>query len=414
MEPGFPEKSWAAPALKLSHPYKQLWGLGQDDMAIPTKYCQSFAERPLTPLANVPPGPWKPQSRDDILDLVESEVGSFPAAQGSITIPRPQGRKTPEVGIVPPPPPPAPRSTKQQAVSETSSTCLLEDSNLASALLPETFTARNIPLAAELRQPADATEMLQPVKVKAEAASHDSDFLLALLDPLKAGSGQDVGLQPRTGRLLESPSASPAAAGLPSRAGDLAPFAQPQRYPPSVSPCVQASLNPFVQAGPTPLPLALATPPRSSFVPSLGHAYSSSFITSNASFCQSQRPPPTPLTLSMPNLFAQSPATPLQSQPPAQSIAPHPAQFFGPSKIHTLPLAHSASRIQARARLTARPRDLPLVSPQGAKLVKSALHPCKPQETKDPFEDLLTQTKQEVSVTPGKVEQLRKQWETFE
>ncbi|XP_060107421.1 DENN domain-containing protein 1A isoform X3 [Heteronotia binoei] len=427
MDPGFSEKSWTAPGMKLSYPYKQLWGLGHDDMAIPNKYSQNSPERPLTTLGKAPPVPRRPQRRDNILDPTEKEVGSSPVAQGgSITIPRPQGRKTPELGIVPPPP--APRPAKQQGPSETTTTCFAGHSSLAPDLMQEMFAARNLSLEPEFRQQAgfathqlqllsntsSAADMLQPVKISAEDANNDSDFLLALLDPLKAGNCQDISLQPSTSSLLGSASPSPAA-GFPSMAGDLAPptsapFGQPLGYPPSIMPFGQASLNPFVQTMPVPLSLSLVRPPGSPLVPSLGHAYSSSIITSNSNFCQPQRPPPNPLTLSMPNLFAQSPAATTPSQPSSQNKTSQPC---GPSKIRTLPLAHSSSKRQARVRLAARPSDLPLVSPK-AKVVESVLYPSKPQETKDPFEDLLNKTKQEVSVTPGKVEQLRKQWETFE
>ncbi|XP_061460501.1 DENN domain-containing protein 1A isoform X3 [Rhineura floridana] len=428
MDPGFSEKSWVAPGTKFPHPYKQLWGLGHDDMAIPTKYSQSSPERPLTPLENMPAVPWRPRSRDSILDLPEKEVGSSLVTQGSITIPRPQGRKTPELGIVPPPP--APRLAKQQAPPEPAA-CLAGHSDLASELLQDAFAGRNISLDPEFGKPpgfaahqhqllsstGNASELLQPVKVSLEGASSDSDFLLALLDPLKAGSSREAGFQSSTSSLLRSASPS-SAAGFPSTARDLmppmsAPFGRPLGYPPSVAPFVQASLNPFVPAAPAPLPLSLARPPGGPFPPSLGHAYSSSIIASNSSLYQPQRPPPNPLTLSMPNLFAQAPATPRQSQLPSQSNAPQPAPLCGPSKIRTLPLAHSASKAEAKARRAARPMDLPLVPPK-AKVVESALHPSKPQATKDPFEDLLNKTKQEVSTMPGKVEQLRKQWETFE
>ncbi|XP_077162174.1 DENN domain-containing protein 1A isoform X9 [Paroedura picta] len=429
MDPSFSERSWAAPGMKLSHPYKQFWGLGHDDMAIPTKLSQNSPERPLSTLGKAPPVPRRPKSRDNILDPTEKEVGSSPVAQGgNITIPRPQGRKTPELGIVPPPP--APRPAKQQVLSETTTTtpCFAGHSSLASDLMQETFAARNLSLEPEFRQQAgfathqlqllsntsSAADVLQPVKISAEGANNDSDFLLALLDPLKAGNCQDISLQPSTSSLLGSASPSPAAS-FPSVAGDLAPptsasFGQPPGYPPSMMPFGQASLNPFVQTMPAPLSLSLIRPPGSPLAPSLGHAYSSSIITSNSNFYQPQRPPPNPLTLSMPNLFAQSPAAATPSQPSSQNNASQPC---GPSKIRTLPLAHSSSKRQARVRLAARPSDLPLVPPK-AKVAESVLYPSKPQETKDPFEDLLNKTKQEISVTPGKVEQLRKQWETFE
>nr|XP_020648986.1 DENN domain-containing protein 1A isoform X2 [Pogona vitticeps] len=432
MDPCFSEKNWASPGMKLSHPYKQLWGLGHDDMAIPSKYSQSSPERPFATLGNVPPVPLRPRSRDSILDITEKDAGSTPSPQGSITIPRPQGRKTPELGIVPPPP--APRSSKQQALPEVAAP-LSGHSTLASEIMPETFGTRNVSLDPEFRQPAagfaaphpqaltgtsSATEMLQPVRVSVEGANSDSDFLLALLDPLKGGTCQDTSFQPSTQSLLGSVSPNPAT-GFPSTASDLLPptsasFGRPLGYSPAVTPFAPASLNPFVQAVPAPLPLSLVRPPGSPFVPSLGHAYSSSFITSNSTFYQPQRPPPNPLTLSMPNLFAQSPAVTPPSQTPSQSNVPQPAQFCGPSKIRTVPLVHSTSKTEAKPKLVARPSDLPLVPPK-AKVAEAVLQASKSQakpQPKDPFEDLLNKTKQEISVTPGKVEQLRRQWETFE
>ncbi|XP_042333975.1 LOW QUALITY PROTEIN: DENN domain-containing protein 1A [Sceloporus undulatus] len=422
MDPSISEKSWAAPGMRPPHPYKQLWGLGHDDMAIPTKYTQSSPERPFAALGNAPSVPRRPRSRDSILDQAEKDIGSTPSPQGSITIPRPQGRKTPELGIVPPPP--APRPSKQLVVPDVAAS-LSGHNDLASELMQETFAARSVPLDPEFKQPAgfaahhpqflanvgSATEMLQPVKVNVEAASSDSDFLLALLDPLKGGSCPDASFQPSSRSLLGSVSPSPVTAG-DLVAPTSAPFGQHLGYPLPTTPLAQASLNPFVQAVPAPLPLSLVRPPGSPFAPSLGHAYSSSFITSNSTFYQPQRPPPNPLTLSMPNLFAQSPLAP----PSSQSGGPPPAQLPGPSKIQTLPLAHSASKTEAKARLAARPIDLPLPPPK-ARATEPVLHPSKPQakpQMKDPFEDLLKKTKQEVSVTPGKVEQLRRQWETFE
>ncbi|XP_077778407.1 DENN domain-containing protein 1A isoform X9 [Podarcis muralis] len=428
MDPGFSEKSWISPGMKFSHPYKQLWGLGQDDMAIPTKYSQSSPERPLAPLENMSSAPWRPRSRDSILDLPEKDVGTSAGSQGNITIPRPQGRKTPELGIVPLPP--APRLAKQQALLETA-TCLAGPSDLASELMLDTFAPRNISLDPESRQPAGfathqhqllpssghGTQMLQPVRVCVEDTSSNNDSLLAFLDPLKAGSCQEMSFQPSARSLLGSSSPN-LTTGFPTTAGDLMPpvpatLGQPLGYPPSAAPFGQASLNPFVQATPAPVPLSLVRPPGSPFAPSLGHAYSSSIITSHSTFYQPQRPPPNPLTLSMPNLFAQSPAAPMQSQLPSQSNTLQPAKLCGSSKIRTLPLTHSASKLETKTRLAARPSDLPLV-PHKAKAVESVLLPSKPQATNDPFEDLLNKTKQEVSVTPGKVEQMRRQWETFE
>ncbi|XP_060126302.1 DENN domain-containing protein 1A [Zootoca vivipara] len=424
MNPGFSERSWISPGMKFSHPYKQLWGLGQDDMAIPTKYSQSSPERPLTALEDTSIAPRRPWSKDSMPDLPEKDVGTLAGTPGNITIPRPQGRKTPELGVVPLPP--VPRLAKQQALLETA-TCLAGHSDLASELMRDTFAPGNVSPDPEFwQQPAGfappqrqllssdgrGTQLLQPVKVCVEDLSGNNDSLLAFLDPLKAGSC-----------LLGSAPPS-LTTGFPATAGDLMPPRPPLGYPPSAAPFVPASLNPFVQTTPTPVPFSLASP----FSPSLGHAYSSSVIPSNSTFCQPPRPPPNPLTLSMPNLFAQSPAA---AQLPPQSNTLPPAKLWGSSKMRTLPLAHPASKIETKAR----PLDLPLV-PHKAKVVESVRPPSQPRATKDPFEDLLNKTKQEVSVapgkaeqtrsvtpckveqtrsvTPGKVEQMRRQWETFE
>ncbi|XP_060613589.2 DENN domain-containing protein 1A isoform X1 [Anolis sagrei] len=409
MDPSVSEKLWVAPGMKPPHPYKQLWGLGHDDMAIPTRYAQSSPERSLAPLGKAPPVPQRPRSRDGILDFAEKDAGGSPSpsSQGSITIPRPQGRKTPEVGIVPPPP--VPRPPKQLAVPDTAAS-LSGRHDLASEHAQEVFAARNVPLDAKFAgfaaphpqlfgSAGSATEMLQPVRVTVEGADSDDDFLLTLLDPLKGGETRNL-----LGPLPPSP-----ALGFPPTAGDLMPptpalFGQHLGCPLATPPFGQPSLNPFMQA----VPLSLSRPAGSPFAPSLGHAYSSSFITSTSTFYQPQRPPPNPLALSMPNLFAQSPVAPA----PPQSATPQPAQLPGPSKIRTLPLAGSASKAEVKVRPAERPIDLPL-PPLKARAAEPAPHPARPQ-VKDPFEDLLMKTKQEVSATPGKVEQLRRQWETFE
>ncbi|KAJ6652862.1 hypothetical protein lerEdw1_010580 [Lerista edwardsae] len=408
LDPGPSEPSWAAPGPRPPHPHKPPWGLGQDDMAIPSRGSPGSLERSRPAPAHLPPAPRRPRSGD----------GSGPQpAQGSITIPRPQGRKTPELGIVPPPP--APRAAKLQAPLEASPACLagpcgdLAPEPGQEALAGRTFALdpagpgpRQPPL---LPTPGGLTELLQPVRVSVEPSSPSSDALLALLDPLKSG-GPEPALQPSASPLLGPASSSPAA-GFPSVAGDLRPFGRPLGYlsPVAAPPPGQApSLSPFVQA----LPLSLARPPQSPFGPSLGHAYSSSILPPTSGFCPPLRSPSTPLALSMPNLFAQAAAAP-PSRPPPRARAPQPAQRCGPSQIRTLPLPHSAARKEAQARLAARPCDLPL-APQRARVAEPGLPPAKPAAPKDPFEDLLSQTKPEVSLTPGKVEQLRRQWETFE
>ncbi|XP_068770725.1 DENN domain-containing protein 1A isoform X5 [Struthio camelus] len=436
MDLGVSERNRIVPTMKLSHPYSKLWSMGHDDMAIPTKYSQSSPERPLTALGNMPPIARRPRSRDSVLAPAEKDESS-PAPQGNITIPRPQGRKTPELGIVPPPP--APRASKHQTGStEILTTHATGRSPLVSDLIPEPFGLGNASRDPEIQQAvnysshpsqllssaASTAEMLQPVKVKTDNAGNESDYLLSLLDPLKTANWQSTG--PQQGpHSLQSSAVPPPAAGFASVASDFAPspaapFVQPLGYASPAPPFLQPSPNPFTQTVPGALPVSLVRPPRGSFTPSLGHAYSSSFIAPNSGFYQPQRPQPNISTLSMPNLFSQAPAVPpasallLQSHSLSPTSSLQPACLSGPSKSRTLQVGQSSSKIDTKQALALLSNEPPLIPSRPAKGLESVLIPSKSEETKDPFEELLKKTKQEVSSTPGKVEQLRKRWETFE
>ncbi|NXD62097.1 DEN1A protein, partial [Eolophus roseicapillus] len=433
MDLGVSERNRIVPPMKLSHPYNKLWSMGHDDMAIPTKYSQSSPERPLTALGNMPPITRRPRSKDSILAPAEKDE-SNPVIQGNITIPRPQGRKTPELGIVPPPP--APRAPKHQTPSGPAEILTPGRSHLVSDLIPEPFGAGSVSLDSEIQQSVNypsrpsqllssgtsTAEMLQPVKVQTENTGNESDYLLDLLDPLKTANWQSSG--PQQGpHSLQSSAASPSAAGFASVTSDFVPtpaaaFVQPLGYPsPAPPPFLQPSPNPFTQTMPGALPVSLVRPPRGSFTPSLGHAYSSSFITPSSSFYPPQRPQPNISTLSMPNLFSQAPAVPpssllLQSPCPAGSL--QPARLSGPSKTRTLQVGQASSKVDPKQALSLLSNEPPLIPARPAKGLESVLLSSKSEETKDPFEDLLKKTKQDVSSIPGKVEQLRKRWETFE
>ncbi|NXW86138.1 DEN1A protein, partial [Alopecoenas beccarii] len=431
MDLGVPERMRIVPTMKLSHAYNKLWSMGHDDMAIPTKYSQSSPERPLAALGEAPPArrphsALAPAGRDE----------PNPTVQGNITIPRPQGRKTPELGIVPPPP--APRAPKHQAPAGPTDTLTTPGTgrgHLVSDLLPEPFGAGGVSLDPEMQQSVSysshpsqllpsatgTAEMLQPVKVKAENTGNESDFLLNLLDPLKTAGWQSSG--PQQGpRGLQSSATAPSAPGFASVASDFvpppaAPFVQPLGYPSPAAapPFLQPSPNPFTQTVPGALSVPLVRPPRGSFTPSLGHAYSSSFITPNSGFYPPQRPQPNISTLSMPNLF--SPAVPparsflLRSPGPAPGSAAQPAAPAAKARTGQGP---ASSRVEPKQALALLSNEPPLIPSRPAKGLESVLLSSKPEETKDPFEDLLKKTKQDVSSAPGKVEQLRKRWETFE
>ncbi|NWZ84719.1 DEN1A protein, partial [Poecile atricapillus] len=432
MDLGVSERNRIVPSMKLSHAYNKLWSMGHDDMAIPTKYSQSSPERPLAALGNVPPITRRPQSRDSGLAPAEKEESS-PAIQGNITIPRPQGRKTPELGIVPPPP--APRASKHQAAAGSAEILTPHGrSHLVPDLIPEPFGAGNVSLDTEVQQSvnsssrpsqllcgaAGAAEMLQPVRVKTEGAGNESELLLSLLDPLRTTGWPGLAL-PGSAPLGSAP--APTLGALPSDfvPPPAAPFAQPLGYAaPAPPPFLQPSPNPFTQTLPGALPVSLVRPPRGSFTPSLGHAYSSSFITPTASFYPAQRPQPHMATLSMPNLFSQAPAVPaagsllLQTHSPSPTSSLQPVCLGGPSKPRTLQVGQPSTKVDPKQALALLASEPPLVPARPAKGLESLLLSSKSEETKDPFEDLLKKSKQDVSPTPGKVEQLRKRWETFE
>uniref|UniRef100_A0A8I5R5X5 DENN domain containing 1A n=2 Tax=Papio anubis TaxID=9555 RepID=A0A8I5R5X5_PAPAN len=388
-------------ALKLTHPYNKLWSLGQDDMAIPSKPPAASPEKPSALLGNSLALPRRPQNRDSILNPSDKEEVPTPTL-GSITIPRPQGRKTPELGIVPPPP--IPRPAKLQAAGAALgdvSERLQVDRDRRAALSPGLLPGG---------VPQGPTELLQPLSPSPGAAGTSSDALLALLDPLStAWSGST--LPPRHAAPNVATPFTPQFSFPP--AGTPAPFPQPP-------------LNPFVPSMPAAPPtLSLVSTPAGPFgVPpaSLGPAFASGLLLSSAGFCAPHRSQPNLSALSMPNLFGQMPMGTHMS--PLQPLGP-PA--VAPSRIRTLPLARSSARAaEAKQGLALRPADPPLLPPRPPQGLEPTLRPSAPQQARDPFEDLLQKTKQDVSPSPvlapapapapapDSVEQLRKQWETFE
>ncbi|XP_041580827.1 DENN domain-containing protein 1A isoform X6 [Vulpes lagopus] len=382
-------------ALKLTHPYYKLWSLGQDDMAIPSKPLATSPEKPSV-LGKSLALPRMLPTQDSILNSGDKEEAPTPTP-GSITIPRPQGRKTPELGIVPPPP--AARSAKLQAASaalgDLSSERFQAERERRAPPSPAPFPG-HLPSAA----PQAPTELLQPLSLAPGATSTGSDALLALLDPLHtAWSGSALPPGPSAPNVATS--FTPQFSFPP--AGNLTPFPQP-------------SLNPFVSSMPATLPAVplVSTPARPFGAPpaSLGPAFAPSLLLSNSGFCVPHRSQPNLSALSMPNLFGQMPMGAHTS--PLQPLGP---PMVAPSRIRTLPLARSSARAaEAKQGLALRLGDPPLLPPRPPQGLEPALQPSAPQEARDPFEELLRKTKQDVSPAqaPGSVEQLRKQWETFE
>ncbi|XP_018427115.1 PREDICTED: DENN domain-containing protein 1A-like, partial [Nanorana parkeri] len=399
MDFSIPERNRLMPTIKHSHPYNKLWGLGQDDMAIPNKYIQTSPERYQT----FPRSDTNTPQRE--LLSIEQDAPSS-SNQSSITIPRPQGRKTPELGIVPPPP--APRLSKQQnASTSTEPGKQLGDSTgfpLQTAIGP----FAEVLAADSNRQVPDSSsvDLLQPVKVATDVYLNDD--ILSLLDPLKTGQRHSEGLSAVAGNIQSTEashsSSTPCFAPLQS---DFASTVFPHQLGFSTPrpPFVHSPLNPFIQVMPPDQSVSIIGIAARPFTPPV---VSNPLFTRSVFYHSQRRPVP---GFSRSSLLSQvpssSPANPIMHQShatlePTQNV---PSVISGPGGQRTFHMTQPQD---------GKPREYPVIPPRPSKLSDPVLLPSKPGQPNDPFEELLSKTKQAVTPTPGKVEQLRKRWETFE
>ncbi|XP_053551671.1 LOW QUALITY PROTEIN: DENN domain-containing protein 1A [Bombina bombina] len=401
-----PERSRMVPTLKHSHPYNKLWSMGHDDMAIPTRYHQTSPERDITypdSNFNIPP--------KKILSASTEIYEPASSTQSSITIPRPHGRKTPELGIVLPPP--APRGTKQCApvLSETNKPQHGEGSNLAFHISAGPFGAAPPEDSYMHTLDSSSSDMLQPVKVSAEIGVKED--ILSLLDPLKTGRWQsdshsNAGSAATTS---EAPLCSNTPCFTPLQS-EYVPATFPQQLGFSTTrlPFIHSPLNPFVQALPAELPVAVA--PGRSFTPQAGTALAANSLLSTPDFYQSHRPLPSVLQGSSPFGVLPSglPTNPVQQGPITSNTQQNfPPAIHGPAGHRTLYTTDATSKSQ-----DGKSKAFPPIPPRPSKVSDPVLLPSRPGQPKDPFDDLISKTKQEVAPSSGKVEQLRKRWETFE
>ncbi|XP_072286431.1 DENN domain-containing protein 1A isoform X4 [Pyxicephalus adspersus] len=403
MDPTVPERNCLMPTMKHSHPYNKFWGMGHDDMAIPNKYVQTSPERYQT----FPRSDTNTSQKEITSHSVEIEATSS-SNQSNITIPRPHGRKTPELGIVPPPP--APRLSKQQntpTLTETGKCQLVESINFPLQTATESFAEV---LAADINRqvPESGTmDLLQPLKISTDASSNDD--ILSLLDPLKTDQRQSEGLPTVPGNVQTSEAAysssTPCFAPLQSDfASTVVPhqlgFSSPQ---PSF---VHSPHNPFIQVMPPVSIMGITARP---FTPPV---VSNPLFTRNIFYHSQRRPVP---GFSGSGLLSQvpssSPANPimLQSQISLESTQNLPTANSGPGGQRNFTMTQSLPKPQ-----DSKPREYPAIPPRPSKLSDPVLLPSKLGQPKDPFEELLSKTKQAVTPTTGKVEQLRQRWETFE
>lgn len=349
------EHSQTLPGLKLSSPYNKLWSIGPDEAALPV-CVPPTCDRPPTvqlPLQTVTQSPSR-ESYSMGLDTAD------PSAQGNITIPRPHGRKTPELGSVLALPVAQSRS-KAAGASE----------------------GGTISGGQEFRQALSMTtggDVLKSTK-----ATKDSIDLISLLDPLNSSAtSSSTSLSDRVDIGLLSSTCKPT---LPLRSypQDLSPF--------SVHP--QIALNPFAQS-------QQYTSAQMHYSPTVsGNPFSAVYRPRPGSYVHTPSRPQSFSTL--PRLYRQHPPG-SSTLPPGyrrpQSALPFSATSLPHSSAsnHTLSsLADSMSVPSTAVHILEKPRCAEGDS----------------QTTQDPFGDLLTMVK------PGtpqkkKVEDLRRRWETFE
>ncbi|KAM5146843.1 DENN domain-containing protein 1A isoform 4-T4 [Mantella aurantiaca] len=400
------ERNHLLPTMKHSHPYNKLWGMGQDDMAIPNKYIQTSPERFQT----FPRSDTNTPQREIKSLSIEKEAPSS-SNQSSITIPRPHGRKTPELGIVPPPP--APRLYKQQnapALMEPGK-CQLGESISFS---PQTATGpfADVLAANSNRQVSDSSSMdlLQPVKISTDVCLNDD--ILSLLDPLKTDQRQSEDLSTVAGNIqsceVAHSSSTPCFGPLQS---DFAPTVFPQQLGFSTQrpPFVHSPFNPFIQGMPPDQSVSLIGITARPFTTPV---VSNPLFTRSVFYHSQRRPIP---GFSGSGLLSQVPSS-IPANPTIQqshmSLEPTqnvPSAISGSGGQRTFPVTQPLSKPQ-----DGKPREYPVIPPRPSKFSDAVLLPSKPGQPKDPFEELLSNTKQAVTPPAGKVEQLRKRWETFE
>lgn len=348
------EHSRTLPGLKLSRPYNKLWGIEQDETALPLG---------VPPTCDRPPSVQLPVYTESHSPNHESSgPGSDPlelCTPGNITIPRPHGRKTPELGTVLAPP--------------------VAQSRSKPAGTGEGRTTGGQEFRQALSMTADG-DLLKPTKF----AENRMD-LLDLLDPLKSSaqtSSSSVCDGVDTGML--SSSSKPT----------VPPMSYPQALPPFPVHS-HISRNPFAQS-------LQHTSPQMHYSSALSrNPFSAVYGPPAGSYL---RTPPQPQSFSaLPGLHRHhSPGS--STLPPTYGLL----QSAIPSSVTSLP--HSSASSHALSSLV---DSVSVPSTAKNTLAKPLCAEGDSQKTQDPFGDLLTMIK---PATPQKkkVEDLRRRWETFD
>ncbi|XP_019127712.1 DENN domain-containing protein 1A isoform X2 [Larimichthys crocea] len=345
------EHSRTLPGLKLSNPYNKLWSIGQDETALPAG---------VPPTCDRPPSVQLPVQMEthspsrEISSLVPDSLD--PSTPSNITIPRPHGRKTPELGSVLAPPMAQSRS-KPTGAGEGGTTSGGQEFRQALSMTTD----------GQLLKPNKNTE--------------DSMDLISLLDPLNSSAptssislsdGVDIG--------------APSSTCKPT----LPPRSYPQGLPPfPLHPHI--SLNPFAQS-------LKHTSPQMHYSPTVsGNPFSAVYGPPPGSYLHTSPQPQSFSTL--PGLYRQ-PSPGSSTLPPNYGLL----QPAFPSSVSSLP--HSSASNHALSSLA-----------DSSSMPSTAMNKLRAegdsQMIQDPFGDLVTMAKP-VAPPKKKVEDLRRRWETFD
>uniref|UniRef100_A0A4W5JYA9 Uncharacterized protein n=1 Tax=Hucho hucho TaxID=62062 RepID=A0A4W5JYA9_9TELE len=365
--------SGTLPGLKHSNPYNKMWSMhGQDDMAVSGRLSPNW-DRPLS----VPPPDLeelRPPSRESFAPgvLERTDLFTTPSQGECITIPRPQGRKTPEPGKVLGPPPVPQTRTKPGVVGDGGTT-----------------TAGGQEFRQALGMGGDL--MLQPTKM--DFNDGEGVDLLSLLDPLNNPAQTTT-----TPALAGEGADSRSSAEPPSSRPVLLPRPYPQSLPPFHQ---HMPLNPF-----TP-PLGYST--HRHYSPTVaGNPFGGGAYGPPASTYFHASPhghPPHPLS-TMPGLYRLS-------SPVGSTLPPGMGSMRSAFPNHGGPPPTSSGSHHALSNLLDSP-SAPTPSLAPRVLPKPPNTAEDSNETQDPFGDLLAMAKPAVAPPKKKVEGLRGKWETFD
>uniref|UniRef100_A0A6Q2Z7I0 UDENN domain-containing protein n=1 Tax=Esox lucius TaxID=8010 RepID=A0A6Q2Z7I0_ESOLU len=365
------ERTRTLPGLKHAHPYNKMWSVhGQDDM--------SSADRPSSnwdrPLSVPPPELEEPQppSRECFGPGFpeRTDPSSAPGQGGCITIPRPQGRRTPEPGkVLGVPPVPQPRTKPGDGGGTTAG-------------------------GQEFRQALGmgGDLILQPTK--REVNDGEDVDLLSLLDPLNNPT-QTTATNPALAG--EGPESQPAAAPPGPR-----PLLPPRPYPQSLPPFRQhTTLNPFTPP--------LGYPAHRHYSPTVaGNPFGGGVYGPPAAayFHPSPQGLPTHPFSTMPGLYRLS-------SPIGSALPTGMGSMRLPLPGHGGPPLTSSGSHHAISSLLDSP-SAPTLSPAPRVLPKPPSAAEDSIDSQDPFGDLLAMAKPAVAPPKKKVEELRGKWETFD